>query len=262
MPLHSMPRMLSAFLVGSLLLVGVAGCARHADFVELRDQLTTIAKTQEQEQKRAEATQRRLESLEKAKESDVVKQRLEDALARLQKLEKLEGRLARLEDSQQQTPLAKTDSATETTRQAKTTKPSGPPDAGPMIPGVPSITPTSAFNLAYNDYLNGKYELAVTGFQRFLKDFPSTSLTPNAHYWLGESYYNMKDYVRAMQSFEHVVSEYPGNEKVPASLFKLGLSASETGDLAKSRKYLKRVIEEFSTSDEAKLAKAKLAEIR
>jgi TolA-binding protein len=72
----------------------------------------------------------------------------------------------------------------------------------------------------------------------------------------------MKDYVRAIQSFEHVVNEYPGNEKVPSALFKLGLSTAETGDIAKSRKYLKRVIEEFSSSDEAKLAKAKLAEIR
>ena len=68
--------------------------------------------------------------------------------------------------------------------------------------GVPTITPTSAFNLAYNDYLNGKYDLAVAGFQRFVKDFPGTSLTPNAYYWLGESYYQQKDYVRAIQSFE------------------------------------------------------------
>jgi tol-pal system protein YbgF len=102
----------------------------------------------------------------------------------------------------------------------------------------------------------------VTGFQRFIKDFPTTSLTPNAHYWLGESFYGQKDYVRAMQAFEYVATEYPGNEKVPAALFKLGLSAAETGDSAKSRKYLKRVIEEYSTSDEAKLAKAKMAEIR
>ena len=73
-------------------------------------------------------------------------------------------------------------------RQSKTPKSTLPLEPAPMVPGVPSITPTSAFNLAYNDYLNGKYDLAVTGFQRFIKDFPSTSLTPNAHYWLGESF--------------------------------------------------------------------------
>jgi tol-pal system protein YbgF len=95
-----------------------------------------------------------------------------------------------------------------------------------------------------------------------VKDFSGTSLTPNAHYWLGESYYQQKDYVRAMQSFEYLSTEYPGNEKMPAALFKLSLAAGETGDLAKSKKYLKRVIDEFPLSDEAKLAKNKLGEIR
>jgi tol-pal system protein YbgF len=126
----------------------------------------------------------------------------------------------------------------------------------------PTITPASAFNLVYNDYLNGNYNLAVEGFQRFVKNFPATSLTPNALFWLGESYYNLKDYGRAILAFEFLVTEYPGNEKTPAALYKLGLATAETGDLAKSRKNLKRVLKEFPLSDEAKLAKNKLAEIR
>ena len=251
------------FQVGAGLSCGLllSGCAKHADFLEIRDQISTIAKTQDQEQKRFEALQRRLESLERVREPEGGKLRLDDAQARLQKLE---ARLAKIEETQlaQAASLRSDFAIAEATRQARASKPSGPLDVPSIVPGMPSITPTSAFNLAYNDYLNGKFDLAVSGFQRFIKDFPSTSLTPNAHYWLGESYYGQKDYIRAMQSFEHVVNEYAGNEKVPAALFKLGLSAAETGDTAKSRKYLKRVIEEYSTSDEAKLAKAKMAEIR
>jgi tol-pal system protein YbgF len=249
--------------VGAGLACGLlfSGCAKHADFLEIRDQISVIAKTQDQEQKRFEAMQRRLESLERVREPEGGKLRLDDAQARLQKLE---ARLAKVEEAQlaQAASLRSDMAIAEATRQARASKPPGPLDVPSIVPGVPSITPTSAFNLAYNDYLNGKFDLAVSGFQRFIKDFPSTSLTPNAHYWLGESYYGQKDYIRAMQSFEHVVNEYAGNEKVPAALFKLGLSAAETGDTAKSRKYLKRVIEEYSTSDEAKLAKAKMAEIR
>ena len=49
---------------------------------------------------------------------------------------------------------------------------------------------------------------------------------------------------------------------MPAALYKLGLATAETGDLAKSRKNLKRVLEEFPSSDESKLAKHKLAELR
>ena len=242
----------------------LAGCASHADFVELRDHLSTVSKSQDQDQKRLDALQRRLESLERVKDSESARPKLDLKFDELSaRIQKLEGRLARPDEILGVPVVPKVEPAPgEAARPSKPQKPGAPIDVPTMIPGVPTITPTSAFNLAYNDYLNGKYDLAVAGFQRFVKDFPGTSLTPNAYYWLGESSYQQRDYVRAMQSFEYLSAEYPGNEKVPAALFKSGLAAGETGDLAKSKKNLKRVIEEFPTSDEAKLAKNKLADIR
>ena len=132
----------------------------------------------------------------------------------------------------------------------------------PVPPVTAAVTPSTAFNLAYNDYLNGKYRRAVEGFQRFVKDFPGSSLTPNAYYWIGESLYNQQSYSHAITTFEYLVEEYPGNEKVSAALYRLSLATAETGDLVKSRKYLKRVIEEFPASYEARLAKTRLAETR
>ena len=237
-------------LASTVLLIG---CAKHADFLEMRNQLSTISRTQDQDHQRVDAVMRRLEVVERNKETDPAKPRFDDLTARFQKLE---SRLAKLEEAASQ--AAKTDALTEprASRPVKQT-----PSAEPTMT-VSGITPTSAFNLAYNDYLNAKYELAVAGFQRFIKDFPGTSLTPNAQYWLGESFYNLKDYGRAIQTFDYLVAEYPGNEKVPAALYKLGLATAETGDLGRSRKNLKRVLEEFPSSDESKLAKNKLAEIR
>jgi tol-pal system protein YbgF len=255
---YQIVRLTGAGLVTAAALA-VSGCAKHADFIELRDHLATVSKSQEQDQKRLDALQRRMESMERVKDVEPTKPKIEELTGRLQKLE---GRLAKLEETTVASASSKPEPAVppDTQRATKPQKPGG--SEGAIIPNVPAITPTSAFNLSYNDYLNGKYDLAVAGFQRFVKDFPGTSLTPNAHYWLGESYYQQKDYARAIQSFEYVSTEFPGNEKVPAALYKLGLAAAETGDLVKSKKNLKRVIEEFPTSDEAKLAKNKLAEIR
>ena len=248
---------LSLGLVTAVAIASVAGCAKHADFVELRDHLATVSKTQDQDQKRLEALQRRLDSIERARDGEPSKTKLDDLNTRVQKLE---SRLAKMDESVVTSAAPKLDAMPQDPAKAGKAQKSG--GAEPIMPNVPAITPTSAFNLSYNDYLNGKYDLAVSGFQRFVKDFPGTSLTPNAHYWLGESYYQQKDYARAMQSFEYVSTEFPGNEKVPAALYKLGLAAAETGDVVKSKKNLKRVLEEFPTSDEAKLAKIKLAEIR
>lgn len=253
---------LVVFMAGALL--WLSGCANHTDFVELREHLSAASKSQDQDRKRLDALQRRLESLERLKDSDSVRpkvdQKFDELTARIQRLE---GRLAKSDEIMGIPAVPKMESIPgEFARSSKPQKSASSADVATMIPGVPTITPTSAFNLAYNDYLNGKYDLAVAGFQRFVKDFPGTSLTPNAYYWLGESSYQQKDYVRAIHSFDYLATEYPGNEKVPAALFKSGLAAGETGDLAMSKKNLKRVIEEFPTSDEAKLAKNRLAEIR
>lgn len=238
----------------SISAVDFVGCARHADFIEVRNQLSAIARTQEQDRQRMDGVLRRLETFEKAKDPEAIKPRFDDLSARLQKME---NRLTKLEETASRSS-AKVDPPAEF-RAVKPVKSTPPAESVAIVTG---ITPTSAFNLAYNDYLNGNYELSVAGFQRFVKDFPGTSLTPNAQYWMGESYYNLKDYGRAIQIFDSLVAEYPGNEKVPAALYKLGLATAETGDPTKSRKHLKRVIEEFPSSEESKLAKNKLAEIR
>ena len=253
---------LVVFMAGAML--WLAGCANHADFVELRDHLSTVSKSQDQDRKRLDALQRRLESLERVKDSESARPKLDQKFDELTaRIQRLEGRLAKSDEIFGIPAVPKMEPTPgEPARPSKPQKPASSADVPTVMFGVPTITPTSAFNLAYNDYLNGKYDLAVAGFQRFVKDFPGTSLTPNAYYWLGESSYQQKDYVRAMQSFEYLSTEYPGNEKVPAALFKSGLAAGETGDLATSKKNLKRVIEEYPTSDEAKLAKNKLAEIR
>ena len=242
----------------------LTGCANHADFVEVRDHLSAMSKSQDQDQKRLDALQRRLESLERVKDSEPLRPKLDSKFDELSaRIQRLEGRSAKPDETLGIPVVPKMEpSQVDPARPSKPQKPASSADVPTVMPGVPTITPTSAFNLAYNDYLNGKYDLAVAGFQRFVKDFPGTSLTPNAYYWLGESSYQLKDYVRAMQLFEFLSVEYPGNEKVPAALFKSGLAAGETGDLAKSKKNLRRVIEEFPTSDEAKLAKNKLGEIR
>ncbi|HYM37954.1 MAG TPA: tol-pal system protein YbgF [Nitrospiraceae bacterium] len=243
----------------------VSGCAKHADFVEVREDLRAVTKSQEQAQKQQEAVQRRLQAVEAklggdaGKDAATNKPQTDELLDRLKLVE---GRLANLESALRSIPV-KPDGATgELPRQSKPAAIAPRPEPVLPLPGTPDISPTSAYNLAYNDYLNGRYELAVAGFQRFLQDFPSTSLAPNAQYWLGESYYSMKDHARAMQAFEKVVTDHPHSEKVVAALYKLGLAAAETGNANKARQYLKRVLQDFKDSNEAKLAKGKLAELR
>ena len=72
----------------------LAGCAKHADFVELRDHLATMSKSQDQDQKRLDALQRRMESIERIRDAEPTRLKLDELSARLQKVE---ARMAKLD---------------------------------------------------------------------------------------------------------------------------------------------------------------------
>src|SRR5688500_7598115 len=78
---------------GLLIVALMTGCAKHADFVDLREEVTNLTKTQEQTQKRQEALQRRLETGkpipvdETSKGHDTSGQRIQELTNRLADLE-------------------------------------------------------------------------------------------------------------------------------------------------------------------------------
>ncbi len=154
------------------------------------------------------------------------------------------------------------------TSEAKPSKEAAPSDQKILLPGRPTekdktgTSPSEAYGLAYNDYLKGNYDLALMGFQNFLSQFKATSLAPNAQYWIGESFYGKKDYVKAIEAFDRVVADYPKSDKVPGALLKAGYAWIEIGDKAKARAYLKKVVENYPLSNEGKLAKNKLADLK
>ncbi len=130
---------------------------------------------------------------------------------------------------------------------------------GKSVGQTPSTTPTELYNLAYNDYAKGNDDLAISGFTRFVQQFPASALAPNALYWTGEIYYSRRAYPKAIIYFEQVHQKYPKSEKAAAGLLKSGYAHLELGNQPRAELYLKKVIERFPQSNEASLAKDKLA---
>jgi len=152
--------MLSGLMVCGLSIsaVDLVGCARHADFIQARNQLSAVARSQEQDRQRMDAVMRRLEAIEKIKDPEANKPRFDELSARFQKMEH---RLAKLEETASRSAV-KVDPPTES-RPVKPVKSTPPAESIAIVTG---ITPTSAFNLAYNDYLTRD----ITDSQRTVLD--------------------------------------------------------------------------------------------
>lgn len=141
--------------------------------------------------------------------------------------------------------------------------------------GTPRVTPDSlaggadstavgfadarrAYTNAYTDMTAGNYDLALMGFQEFLRNYPDSELSDNAQYWTGECYYAREQYQEAYDAFKRVLEVYPEGDKIPGALLKSGYCALALGRDEEGRALLEELAAKHPLSEEARLAQEKL----
>ncbi len=131
------------------------------------------------------------------------------------------------------------------------------PNAAADQPGAnPDEAPR--YQAAFNLLKDGQYDKAVDAFQKFLLDFPASSLSDNAQYWLGEAYYVNRAYPDAESSFQYVVDKYPQSRKLPDALLKIGYCRYELKQWDSARSVLTQVVTQYADSPAGRLAQQRL----
>jgi len=274
------------------LLAGLlGGCASQADLIDTRLQLDKIAASQKKLGQEMAALQSKLDqrpaktdsgeapaAAELTTQYDQLQNDLKTLKGQLEETNHTIGELRQHLDEQGfQLSAMTAQMQTLQTAVAGAAPPAAPlppppsgagPDQKLVLPGrapapkAGAVTPVEAYNLAYNDYLRGNYTLAIGGFEQFLQQYPSSILVPHAMYWLGESHFGAKQYQKAAETFDQFMQRYPKHEKVPAAMLKNGLAYLEIGDKQQASQVLKRLVANYPTSDEANVAKGRLADLR
>ena len=119
-----------------------------------------------------------------------------------------------------------------------------------------------AYDSAYDAFKKEKYGKAREGFQNFLKKYPKTEYSDSAQFWIGESYYSERKYEQAILEYEKVIKDYPQGNKVPSALLKQGFAFLNLGDKASAKLLLEQVAKNYPGTDQARMARAKLAKIK
>lgn len=136
------------------------------------------------------------------------------------------------------------------------------PDAPPGTPPAPAapanVSPTQAWDAAWNDYTSGQYDLAVAGFEYYLRTFPMSPLAGEAQVNIGNSYYLQGSYAEAITAYQRAIEEYPQSPAVPQAYFKLGQSYEATKQLDQARRAYESVIKNHPGSPDATLARQRL----
>ncbi len=145
--------------------------------------------------------------------------------------------------------------------------------AAPRASGA-GATAEESYQAAYLDFSKGLYPLSVSGFRDFLRLFPDSALADSAQYWIGEAYFSMaratasqpeksrENLEQAVQEFRKVMVAYPRGSKVPTALYKEALALVELKQTALAQARLQYLVEHFPQSEEAPLAKERLASLK
>jgi len=124
-----------------------------------------------------------------------------------------------------------------------------------------SVEPDQVYSQAYNDYLTGNYDLAITGFQDFLTNYPNSEYADNAAHYIGVCYFEQGRYEQAVQAFDQVINLYPKADKTPVAYFKKAAAYQALQKNNEAVENWKKLCMLFPDSQEAKLAAQELEKL-
>lgn len=139
--------------------------------------------------------------------------------------------------------------------------PSAPPPGGGALPSAGPATPPPGmsakqlYETAMRDRSGGNLELALQGFQEYLKFYGNTDLAPNAQFYVGQIYYDKNDFAPALQSFDAVLEKYPENNKTPDATYMKGMALLKSGQRNEAAREFLNVIQKYPKAEVAEKAR-------
>ena len=129
------------------------------------------------------------------------------------------------------------------------------------VPSGPAPSANTLYENGLRDIQSGKYDLARSEFQDYLKYYSNTDLASNAQFYLGEILYKQKQYNDAVAAYDKVLTNYPKSFKLGPARLKKGMALLDLGQKSAAIREFREVIRAFPGSEEDRMARAKLKEL-
>ena len=134
-----------------------------------------------------------------------------------------------------------------------------PPPAQAGQPGqpaaandVPPMQAEAMYNAARQDYVGGKYDLAIQEFADYLKYYGNTGFAPNAQFYIAMIHFVQANYETAVKEFDMVLEKYPENNKsADALLYKGRALVKMPGHKTDGASEFMEVIKRYPKSDQS-----------
>ena len=143
---------------------------------------------------------------------------------------------------------------------AGTTEPgAAQPPAPPLAPGT---SPTQLWDLAWGDYTSGQYDLAIQGFESYLRYFPKSDRAADAQVKVGQSYYMAGNKAKALEAFDKAIRDYPTGKGLPDAYYQKGLILLDLKQPDKAREAFENTVRIDPDGSSGRMAKQKLDQLK
>ncbi|MEO8260082.1 MAG: tol-pal system protein YbgF [Acidobacteriota bacterium] len=133
-----------------------------------------------------------------------------------------------------------------------------PPNAA-APPALPiGTSPQRLYEQASGSYSAGLYDLAIEGFQAYIRSFPKSDMADDAQLQIGHSYLAQGKNDKAVEEYDKVIRTYPGGNAVPDAYYKKGIALADLKQLEQAREAFETAARNFPDSTAAMLAKQRL----
>jgi tol-pal system protein YbgF len=141
------------------------------------------------------------------------------------------------------------------------TVPAGAAAQAPAGAVPTGMSPKRLYDTAWADYVGSQYNLAISGFENYIRSFGRTEQAGHAQYFIGESYYLQGMFKEAVAAYERGISDYPTSKLIPDMYFKRGMALNALGQTDRARESWEYVVKKFPNSDAGRLARQRLEQI-
>ncbi len=114
------------------------------------------------------------------------------------------------------------------------------------------------YQLAYEDFMAGRYDLAVDGFRDLISKYPDNKKSELAQYWIAEAYYARQKWNDAKNAYKEYLEAHKDGTKTAVALYKLGNVYGELNNMKARSLVWQKLIEKYPDSPEGQKAKKAL----
>jgi tol-pal system protein YbgF len=113
----------------------------------------------------------------------------------------------------------------------------------------PGMSAKSLYESALRDRSGGNLDLALQGFEEYLRYYGNTEFAPNAQFYIGQIHYDKNQFGPALKAFDTVLERYPENNKTADATYMKGMAMLKSGQRNEAAREFLNVITNFPNSE-------------